>query len=145
MPGLAVAFALLAGLIAASGCGDGKIPRYPVHGSVNIDGRPADGAMVIFCPVGGSEAVQKTRPFGFTGPDGKFELTTLNKADGSPTGEYKVLIQWPANAQEEATAGRRTLGADRLNGRYMNLQKTQLTATIKDGPTDLPPFELKSQ
>src|SRR6478672_9587864 len=112
---------VLAGLVAWVGCSDGKIARYPVHGSVNIDGKAADGVMVIFCPVGGSEAVQKTRPFGFTGSDGKFELTTLQKGDGAPAGDYKVLAQWPTKSSTAVNDGGRSLGGDRLQGRYLNL------------------------
>src|SRR3954451_14509686 len=133
-------FATSAGLLVGAGC-DKKMARYPVHGSVLIDGKPAENAMVIFCPVGGSEELQKHRPFGLTGPDGKFELTTMSKADGSPTGDYKVLIQWP-EVKGTGPGGRPMFGDDRLHNRYMNLEKSQLTATIKDGPVDLPPFEL---
>jgi hypothetical protein len=139
-------FLVAVGLCKSVGCRDGKIARYPVHGSVMVNNKPADGAMVIFCPLSGSEEVKKQRPFGITGPDGKFELTTLNKADGSPAGDYKILIQWPSNLNGDSRdTGARSLGPDRLKGRYMNLEKSQLTATIKEAPTDLPPFELKSQ
>lgn len=130
-------------LVALAGCGDGKIARYPVTGSVTIDGKPAEGVMVIFCPVGGSEELQKQRPFGFTGADGSFELTTVSKADGSPAGEYKVLAQWPAKVSDGRDGG--GLGPDRFRGRYMNLATTQLTAAIQEGPTELPPFDLKSR
>jgi hypothetical protein len=36
-------------------------------------------------------------------------------------------------------------GPDLLHGHYMNLDQTPLTATINDGPTDLPTFDLKSK
>src|SRR4051794_8030140 len=81
----------LAGLMVLAGCGDKGISRYPVHGAVHIDNTPAEGVMVVFCPVGGSEEVQKTRPFGFTDAEGKFELTTVKKGDGAPAGDYKIL------------------------------------------------------
>jgi len=134
----------LVGLTAIAGCGEKGIPCNPVHGSVLVDGKPADGAMVIFCPVGGSEQVQKTRPFGFTGSDGKFELLTVKKDDGAPAGDYKVLVQWPAKSASN-DPNSRSMGGDRLHGRYMNLEKSQLTATVKQGSNDIPPFELKSQ
>jgi hypothetical protein len=134
---------VLAGLVAIVGCGDKGIPCNPVHGSVLVDGKPADGAMVIFCPVGGSEQVQKTRPFGFTESDGKFELLTVKKADGAPAGDYKVLVQWPAKSSSN-DPNSRSMGGDRLQGRYMNLEKSQITVTVKQGSNDFPPFELKS-
>jgi hypothetical protein len=135
--------ALLAAFVAASGCGKKGLVCYPVNGSVNIDGKAADGVMVIFCPVGGSPEVQKTRPFGFTASDGKFELTTDKKGDGAAPGEYKVLAQWPAKSSSNSGASRST-GGDRLQGRYMNLEKSQITATVKEGSNDVRPFELKS-
>jgi hypothetical protein len=136
---------LVLGALLIAGCGEGEIARYPVRGSVLIDGKPAEGVMVIFCPVGGSEELQRHRPFGFTGADGTFELTTLNKADGSPSGDYKVLAQWSAQGGGDGRDGERTLGPDRLRGRYMNLETTPLTAKIEDGPAELPPFDLKSR
>jgi hypothetical protein len=133
----------LTGLMVFAGCGEKGIARYPVNGSVNIDNKPVEGAMVIFCPVGGSEQVQKTRPFGFTEGDGKFELTTVKKGDGAPAGDYKVLVQWPAKSSANDNNSRST-GGDRLQGRYMNLEKSQITLTVKQGSNDVPPFELKS-
>jgi hypothetical protein len=132
----------LTGLMALAGCGEKGIARYPVHGVVHIDNAPAEGVMVVFCPVGGSEEAQKTRPFGFTDADGKFELTTVKKGDGAPAGEFKVLAQWPAKSSSKD--GSRSTGGDRLQGRYMNLEKSQIKVTVKEGSNDVPPFELKS-
>ncbi len=78
------------------GCGDDKIARYPVTGTVLVDGRPAEGATVIFYPVGGSEEFQKERPFGVTDANGKFDLRTFQPGDGAPAGEYKVMARWLA-------------------------------------------------
>ena len=56
---------LLATTLVAAGCGDGKIARNPVSGTVNVDGKPAGGAIVTFCPVGGSvpRLAEHLRPF----------------------------------------------------------------------------------
>src|SRR4051812_46804221 len=140
----ALSFALLIALIAVSGCGDTGIKRIPVHGSVNVDGQPADGVRVIFCPVGGSEEMQKKyRPSGVTGPDGKFTLMTITKDDGAPAGEYKVIAQWLGNTTDKF--GRPAVGdVDKFQNRYMDLQKSQIQAKVT-GPTDLPPFDFKSK
>jgi hypothetical protein len=133
-----------AGLLALSGCGDGKLPLCPVTGSVLVDGKPAEGAMVIFCPEESSSSpeLQRERPFGTTGPDGKFLVTTFHKEDGIPVGQYKVLVQWnaPGAAYDERTGNR-----DRLRGKYMNLQTTPLSATIAKDTLELAPFDLKSR
>jgi hypothetical protein len=142
---IALTLALLTiGLPLFTGCGDGKLPLYPVTGTIMVDGKPADGAMVIFCPLeSSSPELRKERPFGTTGPDGKFKLTTFLQDDGIPLGEYKVLVQWiPAGAAYDERAGG---GADRLRGRYMNLEKTPLQTTITKEALELPPFDLKTR
>ena len=40
-----------------AGCGDGRIATYVVNGQVKVDGRPADGAIVVFCPLDPSAEV----------------------------------------------------------------------------------------
>ena len=134
---------LSAGLSALAGCGDGKLPLYPVTGSVLVDGKPAGGAMVILCPIeASSPELQKERPFGTTGPDGKFKLTTFLKDDGVPLGEYKVLVQWVAAG---AAYDERSGNSDRLRGKYMNLENTPLTASITEETVELPAFDLKTR
>ena len=138
-------FALIVvGAVVLSGCGDGKLPLHPVAGSVLVDGKAAEGAMVIFCPVEGASSPEllRERPFGNTGPDGKFLVTTFLKDDGIPVGQYKVLVQWnaPGAAYDERSGNR-----DRLRGKYMNLQNTPLTAEITEETLELPPFDLKTR
>ncbi|MEX2309546.1 MAG: hypothetical protein WD738_18235 [Pirellulales bacterium] len=132
-----------------TGCGDGKIARYPVIGTVLVDGRPAEGATVIFCPVEGPPEFMRERPFSQTDASGRFELTTLEPKDGAPAGNYTVMIRWlsnsgpvPANVDPDRGGGGRVV--DRLGGRYFHPEKSGLTATVEDGDNDLK-FELKSK
>ena len=135
----------LAALLGLPGCGDdGKIGRYPVNGSVSVDGKAAAGAVTFFCPVGGPPELQKLRPMGVTDTDGKFQLTSFEKGDGAPAGQYKVIIMWPKSGPP-AQDGSVQMGPDRLQNRYMNLEKSQLTAEVKAGNNDLPPFDLKTK
>ena len=101
--------------------------------------------MVIFCPTDQADPkLQRERPFGTTGDDGKFSLTTFDKDDGAPKAEYKVLVQWSAGPKVGADRDRDGGSPDRLKGRYMNLEKSTLTAKV-DGETQLPPFELTTK
>lgn len=101
--------------------------------------------MVIFCPTSGTAEVKKLRPFGITEADGKFQLTSVEKGDGAPAGQYKVIMQWPAQSREPSRDGGLQMGPDRLQGRYMNLDKSQFNVEVKSGSNDLAPFELKSR
>jgi hypothetical protein len=135
----------LAAVLAVAGCGDGKIKRFPVHGSVTVDGQPADGAMVIFCPVNPNAEVEMLRPSAKADSTGAFNLMTFDAGDGAPAGEYKVLVKWPAKPKVDARDGRPGApGPDRLRGKYNNQDTTPFTAKV-DGPTELPPFALQSK
>ena len=134
-------------LVACTGCGDGKIARYPVTGTVLVNGQPAEGVLVVFCPTEGPEEVQRERPFGNTDASGKFELTTFTPQDGAPAGQYKVMARWaaptrPVSAEEDPN--RQPAAMDRLRYKYINPDASGLTATVEEGPTEIPPFELKT-
>jgi hypothetical protein len=136
------------GLVALSGCGDGKISRYPVTGTVMVDGKAAEGAQVVFCPTSSSPELEKFRPAGFTDSAGKFTLTTIDSTDGAPAGQYKVLVKWQSQSAsaDDGRGGRGgPRGPDRLKGKYYNLDTTPLSATIEEKSNDLPPFELSTK
>ncbi|MGL4512062.1 MAG: hypothetical protein ACRCT8_03155 [Lacipirellulaceae bacterium] len=138
-----------AGLVVATlGCGDGKIARHPVRGKVTIAGKPVEGAMVYFCPVGGSDALQKERPVALTDAAGDFQLTTFVKGDGAPAGDYKVMIRGggssvdprrmtPEQAREAAKQKKLTVPP-----RYGFPDQSGLTATVAEGDNALAPFDL---
>lgn len=78
-------FGLTALLVAAMGCGKGRIA---VKGIVTLDGVPVEGALVVFFPEGG-----KGRPAtATTGPDGTFRLGTQSDGDGAIPGAYLALV-----------------------------------------------------
>ena len=135
-------------LASTSGCSDGKIARYPVTGVVKVDGQPADGAMIFFCPVNPGPEVEHLRPSGKADASGNFTLTTIDVADGAPAGQYKVLIQWPKPMPivDDGRDGRGAkMGPDRLKNKYYNLETTPLSATVEEKSNELPPFELTTK
>jgi hypothetical protein len=139
---------LLTLLVVMGGCGDGRIATYPVTGIVNVDSKPAAGAIVIFVPNSTSEeGGDRQRPFAAADAQGKFSLMTFEPDDGAPAGDYKVLIQWPAPPSADAArgGGRAAVGPDRLRGKYFDLDQATLTATVEERSNDLPPFELQSR
>ena len=74
---------LLAVLIA--GCGGG-LDLIPVSGTVTLDGKPVDGAAVVFVPVAGGPVASGTTEAG-----GKFRLMTVNEPGAVP-GEHHVTV-----------------------------------------------------
>ena len=84
------------------------------------------------------------RPMGVTTGDGKFQLTSIDKFDGAPAGQYKVVMTWPASGAP-GQDGSVQMGPDRLKSRYLNPEKSQFTVEVKSGTNDVPAFELKSK
>jgi len=104
----------------------------PVTGTVNVAGKPAAGAQVIFHPLGDAPI----KPRGKVGPDGRFSLTTLTSDDGAAPGEYRVTIEWWLSAGGDAPA------TNRLSASFANPATSGLTATVNPAATDVPTFNL---
>ena len=49
-----------------------RFPFIPVTGKVLVDGQPAAGAMVIFCPIEGSEQLMRERRWASRAPTARF-------------------------------------------------------------------------
>ncbi len=82
-----IAFALLfAGLLLFPGCSRGP-QMVPVTGVVLLDGKPVEGAAVLFSPEAGGRPAD-----GVTDKDGKFSLQTFKSGDGAVLGKYKVAV-----------------------------------------------------
>ena len=94
----ATAWLLLSSVI---GCGGG-IRTYATSGTVTLDGQPLTGAMVTFQPTGSEQTLIGS---GRTDEDGKYTLACGRDQQGTPIGEYKVIITKivpPADLDEEA-------------------------------------------
>jgi len=134
---------LLLGLIAAAGCGasgEQRKPTFPVKGEVFVGGKPAVRAQVIFHPVT-DLGPNVPRPTGEVAADGSFSLSTYTANDGAPAGEYTVTVSWPQGSS--TIGGDAESGEDRLGGRFNNPKTSALKAKVNDGPTTIPPFQLK--
>lgn len=139
-------FVLIAvGLMLGPGCGkdDGHTKVYPVQGKVVVNGAPAAGARVVFYPV--SDDLKKPGmpvPEGTTDAEGLYHLQSYKSNDGAPIGEFKVTVHWPEpippNVDQEMYEPK-----DRLGGRYIDPQTSQLTAKVEKGGGEIPPFELQ--
>jgi hypothetical protein len=133
-----VLFALVVTLPA---CGPSRKSVFPVKGKVtDADGKPAVGAQVIFHRVNSDPNDKETiSAVGTTDQSGEYTLTTYNKDDGAPEGDYTVTVTWPA---EKKTPGP-GLGPDRLNGQYANVASSQIKRKVsKSGPNEMEPIKV---
>ena len=79
---------LLGGLLLLAGCGSRGPRMYPVTGEVVFDdGVALQGGIVEFTAV-----EQEISSTGRIGPDGKFQLTTINDGDGAVAGEHRAIV-----------------------------------------------------
>src|SRR4051794_19388208 len=91
-------------MVACPGCG--KRPSFvPAQGKVFVDGKPAEGALVVLHPVA-DDGPLAIRPSARVGADGTFVLAsyiadTRTTTPGAPPGEYAVTITWlPPDVRE---------------------------------------------
>ena len=112
-------FVLLAAF-AVAGCGQ-SAPLVPVTGTVKLDGKPVDGALVTFRPASGGLNAVGT---GTTNAQGEFTLRHVERGAGIPAGEYKVTLSTERSDRE---------GAEIFPAKYHNPEETILTASVPEG------------
>ena len=128
--------ALLAA-IAFAGCGEPpkdvpQVALHPFTGIVNVNGKPAGGAMVSLHAAGKPELGVVT-PHGVTDETGKFSLTTYQPDDGAPEGKYQVTVSWAdklsQSSSDAETVRRNFLGDIRiLRRQVLNWKSNQDSA-----------------
>jgi hypothetical protein len=128
-------------------CGSGR-RLYPVHGYVFANGKPAEGARIMFHPVDDTPGeVPVIRPSAMVDADGSFHLASYTAKDGAPPGEYQVTIDWlpPGFTRQQAHEYEaKQMNPDKLGSRYAKAKSSGLRATVTEGPNELEPFQLKN-
>jgi hypothetical protein len=138
-PTLLLSLASVLSALLCSSCGPKRPRLYPVRGQVFFGEKPAEGAVVVFHPVP-DPGPQAPRPSGRVGADGSFTLGTHAPGDGAPAGDYGVAITWFAAG---ATSGPRPQALpNRLPARYADPHTSKLRAQAREGPNELPAFQL---
>jgi hypothetical protein len=136
--GLSLLFLILCGLSCAK-----RDELNPVQGKVLYKGQPLKGALVTFHAKGADE-LTTIRPVGLTKDDGAFTLMSGEK-NGAPAGDYVITIicsEMPKTSGKAISTGGIDT-QDRLQGAYAERAASKITATIKAGPNQLEPFDLK--
>jgi hypothetical protein len=131
---------LLGAALVCSACGkdDGRVPVFPVHGHVLLDGKPIPYAFVVFHPVDGSGR-DDIRPRAHAEADATFSLSTYDSGDGAPAGEYVVTVQ-AYKAPTDADIGP---AINLLPAPYGNPRTSKLRAHVDAGENELAALRLK--
>ncbi|EAQ82818.1 carboxypeptidase-like regulatory domain-containing protein [Blastopirellula marina] len=87
---------LLTIVVALLGCGGDDIPLGYVEGTVTLDGKPVEGAIVTFVPTEN----EGTTASGRTDADGHYLLMFTFRREGAMLGTNDVLIDY--NAYDES-------------------------------------------
>lgn len=130
-------------LLFCTGCGWGGsdfeyAKLYKAQGSLTINGKPAEGAMLIFSPLRQQEQVDKrgTRPHAYVDASGNFQVTTYQEGDGIPLGEYKIALIWEDKPNSSSSW-------DKLDSQYVNPDSTNLRVAVAPGDNQFEPMKLE--
>ncbi|MEM6777088.1 MAG: hypothetical protein AAF670_05490 [Planctomycetota bacterium] len=110
-------------------------PKFPVTGTVLVNGEPAAGMIVRFHGAGQGLVGQDAQPAAVTDENGVFELSSFGDGDGAAAAKYKVTFYWPTNPI--------LASEDRLQGRFSQAALSEIDVLIDAEATTLPPFELE--
>ncbi|WP_422929840.1 hypothetical protein [Singulisphaera sp. PoT] len=130
-----VAVALIA-LLSVAGCGEESdgLEKYPVRGSVLVNGKPAEMMAVTFHNSDANAPGNASRPVAVTDAEGRFTLSTNADKDGAIPGEYLVTFFWSSENGPSAY--------DRLGGRFQNPKASTFKVQVGRKENDLEPFKL---
>ena len=139
--GLIAAILVLAGSLV--GCGKAGPSLVPAKGTITVDGKPADGAVLIFHPAAGKGTIASAA----ADAAGAFTITS-NGNPGIVTGSYKVTVTWPDPAKkpkEFKLGGSIEDAPDLLEGRFVTVDKAATTVEITTATKELPPIALTTK
>ncbi|MEO1527279.1 MAG: hypothetical protein AAFX06_17765 [Planctomycetota bacterium] len=110
-------------------------PKFPVTGSVSVNGEPAVGMIIRFHARGQGLAGQDAQPAAVADAEGRFKLSSFGNQDGAAAADYKVTFYWPTNPI--------LASEDRLKGAYASVEKSPFSVTVTEETTELEPFTLE--
>ncbi|XZE53890.1 hypothetical protein SH139x_005663 [Planctomycetaceae bacterium SH139] len=110
----------LAGLIA--GCGPSGPPRYPLNGTVLINGQPAGNVVVQLHNTNESLMGDDRYPVGLTAADGTFSIGAQAAEPGAVEGAYKVTFVWLSSSELDAV--------DKFSGGFSDPDKSDYTVIV---------------
>ena len=138
-----VAAFMLVGILPIVGCSNGP-KLIDVTGTLMVDGKPAEGATLLFHPKNVKNGIVASA---VTGADGKFKFMS-DLRPGIPVGSYDVTLTWPDPSvkptESQRMQGLFDGGPDLLKGKYSMLGTSGLVQEVTASSKDLPPIELST-
>ena len=138
-----LAIAGLVGVALLAGCGSsepGRVPVFKAAGKITFNNQPLEGAFLVLHPKVATTTPDVPKPTALVKPDGSFEPTTFNSADGAPAGEYVVTVEWRKLVN---VGGDWTPGPNLLPPKYSNPATSDLVIQVAEGSNELPPITLR--
>jgi hypothetical protein len=135
-------FGMPLALLLTAGCSGGGSGLVAVEGDAKVDGQAADGAILLFHPQSGTGPVSTA----VANAAGHFSVVT-EMQPGIPVGTYKVTATWPAPlpADFKMSMSGPPDQPDRLKGRYVAKDKSNMTVEVKADSKVLPPLEMTTK
>ena len=130
-------------VVFVAGCGSEqrggpRMDTYPITGTVMVDGEPA-ATLQVQCHPSGDVGVA-TSIACLTDKDGKFSISSYERGDGAPEGEYKVTFYWGQYGLNGYG------GEDKLKKEYSDPENSEYSVTVKKGDqNDLGVIELTTK
>ena len=128
-------------VLALAGCGrsgPARVAVYPVQGKVEVNGKPAAGAVVILHPKG-DPAAPAAR--GEVKEDGTFVAGTYASGDGAAEGDYIVTVEWFKPVKQKN--GDFVEGKNLVPEKYSRPTTSQLEVHVAAQENQLPPITIK--
>ena len=132
-------FAILVTVLAA-GCGESRVPVYPVSGKISFQGRPPVGAQVVLHPVDHTEP-SDIAPIGIVQGDGSFHITAYEPDDGAPIGHYVATVQW-FKIVSDANGGGGGRGPNVLPKEYASARTSPIKVQVTENGAEIPAIEI---
>lgn len=132
--------ALAAALVAGCSSSDAdRLEVVPVEGQLVFENKTTPGAFVVLHPLDNG-AAGELRPTGYVDENGKFSVTTYERGDGAPAGEYAVTVEWRKLVAKD---GEVQAGPNVLPQKYARAGTTDLRVHVAEGQPAAARLELK--
>lgn len=128
---LRVVLTAFVALSGASGCGGEK--RYPVEGSVTLEGQPLTKGDVVFFADDGKVIPSNLQPTGKIDSNGRFRMLSGGAA-GIPPGKYRVTVVAQTSERPAKAPANPTNTYALINQKYFSSHSSPLRVEVVESP-----------